>query len=148
MNAIKKQKTAFRIYIWGLLILVLLAEAIIFAWPTIRPGRNRESDLNLINACSTGNLAYVNILLALGADPMTSHYIRGFALTTAVMGSQPKVVGRLLSSGADVDACDPYSRETPLMMAVQLDNASMVRYLLSKSADPNIKKPPRRISIA
>jgi ankyrin repeat protein len=64
-------------------------------------------------------------------------------------GAEPEII-RLFDSGADPNVKDPQSGETPLMAATTGNSLSLVKYLVSKGADPNrvSKKGVTALSVA
>lgn len=60
----------------------------------------------------------------------------GAAIVDAVAKDDPQSVAQLLEQGHKIDAFGKDSW-TPLTLAVEKDNAGMVRYLLEMGADPN-----------
>jgi len=101
------------------------------------PGGNGRSDSELLGAFASDDVAQVDILLLLGADPMTSHTVHGGALLFAVIGNHRDIAEKLLSAGANINGCDPRTGVTPLFMAVRAGNAGLAEYLISRGANPN-----------
>ena len=60
----------------------------------------------------------------------------GAGIVDAVVNDDRELVAQLLEQGHKIDAFGKDSW-TPLTMAVEKDNAGMVRYLLEMGADPN-----------
>ena len=49
-----------------------------------------------------------------------------------------EVAQRFLAEGADINAVDPVTRETPLAVAAQRGDVDMALFLLDAGADPNL----------
>jgi ankyrin repeat protein len=62
----------------------------------------------------------------------------GTALTCAIRGGHAWIVHSLLSMGAPPDGVSP-GQITPLMIATQLGNVSIVRHLLDKGANVDLQ---------
>ena len=107
----------------------------------------------LMNAAAAGNVDVVRLLLARGADVNTvasakSPFVKNgpiglasfTALTVAAAYGGPETIQALLDHGANVNARDSRGM-TPLMLAISTDRADprVIRLLLAKGADPNIK---------
>jgi len=91
----------------------------------------------LIEAARAGDLAMVNTLLELGADPDRALLRDGNPLIVAAMQGHLAVVERLLDAGADVDRIVQYD-ETPLINAARAGHLPVVRALLARGADINL----------
>jgi len=91
----------------------------------------------LIQAARVGDLAMVDTLLELGADPNQALLRDGNPLIVAAMQGHLAVVERLLEAGADVDAIVQYD-ETPLINAAREGHLPVVRALLAHGADINL----------
>jgi bla regulator protein blaR1 len=91
----------------------------------------------LIQAARVGDLAMVNTLLELGADPNQALLRDGNPLIVAAMQGHLAVVERLLDAGADVNGIVQYD-ETPLINAAREGHLPVVRALLAHGADINL----------
>lgn len=91
----------------------------------------------LIEAARVGDLAMVDTLLELGADPNQALLHDGNPLIVAAMRGHVAVVERLLKAGADVNGIVPYD-ETPLINAARAGHLPVVRALLAHGADINL----------
>lgn len=91
----------------------------------------------LIQAARAGDLAMVDMLLELGADPNQALLHDGNPLIVAAMQGHLAVVERLLDAGADVNGIVQYD-ETPLINAAREGHLPVVRTLLARGADINL----------
>ncbi|WP_369933842.1 ankyrin repeat domain-containing protein [Xanthomonas tesorieronis] len=91
----------------------------------------------LIQAARAGDLAMVDTLLELGADPNQALLRDGNPLIVAAMQGHLPVVERLLDAGADVNGIVQYD-ETPLINAAREGHLPVVRALLARGADINL----------
>jgi beta-lactamase regulating signal transducer with metallopeptidase domain len=96
-----------------------------------------SSGTALIEAARAGDLAMVETLLELGADPDQALLRDGNPLIVAAMQGHLAVVERLLDAGADVNRIVQYD-ETPLINAARAGHLPVVRALLARGADINL----------
>jgi ankyrin repeat protein len=101
--------------------------------------RNRQGETPLALARKAGRKAIVKFLEGLAAKPSTAPAAAN--LHEAVRDGQVEVVRALLAGGADANALDRNKR-TPLMEAIDHDDAPMLALLLEHGADPCIAWPP------
>ncbi|MBO9492597.1 ankyrin repeat domain-containing protein [Thalassotalea sp. G20_0] len=94
-----------------------------------------DSDFNLLDAASHGDLASVKALLEQGADIESRDQAGRTPLFLAVMSEIPDVVNILLDAGARVNTCDRDYR-TPLHEA---RSQAIVKALLARGADLEAK---------
>ncbi|HMF13013.1 MAG TPA: ankyrin repeat domain-containing protein, partial [Gemmataceae bacterium] len=92
----------------------------------------------LVLAAHAGQVEILDLLIARGAeaDPAKTRYPS--ALHVAAMYGRQKVVERLLAKGISVDAVTSDEKGTALFDAVIFSQPVMVRFLLSRKADPRI----------
>lgn len=95
---------------------------------------NQNGTTLLIQAINSGNLALIQKLLALGANPNTPD--RNGELPIVVAGRNVEMLTALLDKGVDVNARS--RRGSPLLMAIQSQSLPAVNLLLSRGADPRI----------
>jgi len=95
--------------------------------------------LNLFEACAAGRGERVRALLQTDPSLAQAYSEDGYpALGLAVFFGHDDVAGLLIESGADLNARSRNSQGvTPLHAAAARHNASMVRNLLSRGADPD-----------
>jgi ankyrin repeat protein len=93
----------------------------------------------LVLAADAGQAEVLDLLIARGADaePTRSRYPS--ALHVAAMYGRQNVVERLLAKGIAVDAVTSDEKGTALFDAVIFAQPEMVRFLLSRKADPRIR---------
>ena len=84
----------------------------------------------MLEGAQTGNLRLVKYYLELGVNP---NYQHPEFLTTPLIESithqYPEIVAYLLNNGADPQLKAGFSEETPLMIAEQTQNESIVKLL-------------------
>jgi ankyrin repeat protein len=99
---------------------------------------NRADDFDgtaLYNAASSDNVAMVERLLRLGADPATpGPYFDHTPLHAAAMRSTARMIEVLVAAGAPLEARSR-DRETPLFLAAKHGRLEAVRALLAAGAD-------------
>lgn len=79
----------------------------------------------------------------MGASTVDGSWIQALnaVLFDAVQNLQPQSVSMLLDRGADVNASDPLSGDTPLIVAMDNGYWSMMELLLARGAEPNFADP-------
>jgi len=88
-------------------------------------------------ASDMGHYEIVKLLLKAKANVNKIHNKSGAsALTMAVDSGNKKICDLLIKNGAEINS-DGNDKMSPLFMAVLRGNIDMVKYLLSKGADPN-----------
>lgn len=113
--------------------LLLLVAGIVACWG----GRSTP----LTEAAAAGDRPSVVRLLAADADPNERDGGGRTPLIHAVAEGHFKLVGLLVSKGADADLADEAQGWTPLMHAVHAREMDAVRALLNAGADPNVATP-------
>jgi ankyrin repeat protein len=93
----------------------------------------------LVHAAVRGDVAILNALLGLGADP-NSTATGSSPLYTAVWYHRLQVAAALLARGANVNAIEP-SGVTPLIAAAASGDDAIVRLLLAHGASRHVKGP-------
>jgi hemoglobin len=97
----------------------------------------------LHEAAESGNLAMVEMLLDLGADPNVKTTLGHTPLYNvangAAMPRSAEIVHVLVRAGAIVDACDGVQRTTPLHMAARRGNVDVADTLLDCGASINAR---------
>jgi len=107
---------------------------------------DRDLTDSLIDAASNINLARVRELLARGADPNAEGNWCRTALPLAVRNAHKNesiailIVEALLASGADINA-SPGDCLSPVRYAAIHGYMDLLRFLISKGADPNDRDP-------
>jgi len=105
--------------------------------PTIIDSRDGKGDTALIIAISRGDSDWTAFLLGKGADPnLASSRSGDTPLMAAARIGFKDAAGWLLGLGAKVDGTNRQG-ETPLIVAVQLRQIPMIRYLLEHGANPD-----------
>ncbi|HLZ32161.1 MAG TPA: ankyrin repeat domain-containing protein [Chloroflexota bacterium] len=102
--------------------------------------QERYSGRTLLHAAAAaGNVAMVELLLHLGADPNVtdggSHTPLYSVANQCKMSGAANVVHTLVQAGARVDACDGVKRCTALHMAARRDNVEVAAALLDNGAE-------------
>jgi ankyrin repeat protein len=95
----------------------------------------------LMSACQRGSLPIVKLLLKRGAKPNLRNVHGDTAIIFAANTDRVEMVRALLDAGADINGG---TGQTALQIAVQSGAEKSVRYLLSKGANPNFKRPGYR----
>jgi len=108
---------------------------------------NKGVDLNqtlssdftpMLEACRSGNLERVSLLLEHGADINKSTSDTGITpLLVAAAAGQSSVVQLLLDKGAQIDKARSDNGATPLYEAAREGHVNVVKLLLQRGADPN-----------
>lgn len=115
-------------------------------FPLWQPSDSRQEvmDEALVWASKSGRVAVLEPLVRRGADVDADPY-RGTPLAWAAMNGHRETVEWLIDHGADVNQCSTFGGlqhgegVTALHLAAQCGNASMVRLLLDRGADPAIE---------
>lgn len=97
---------------------------------------NEYGNTPLHEACESGNLELVNMLLSAGADPQKGGFSAS-PLHVAVRVESYEIVDRLILENVDVNAIDA-AELTPLMSASSSGNLELVEILISSGAKPSI----------
>ncbi len=100
-----------------------------------RSENNARTALQL--ASELGNLEVVQLLLVEGADFRYRDATEQEAIHLASAGGHSSVISILLEAGADIESNGTFEVLTPLMIASQNGDISLVRFLLNEGADPN-----------
>jgi len=90
----------------------------------------------LLDAARTGDLKLVTKLVAEGHNVNRDSGSDNTPLSSAVKGGNVKVVSFLRSHGANINAHNSLSGQTPLMKAAYSGGTEMLRLLLAQGADP------------
>jgi uncharacterized protein len=102
--------------------------------------RDRERVSHLAAAIRAGRPWNVQILLRHGADPNAWYgKAKMLPIIEAARAGDLWSLKRLVEAGARIDSRDPWNESTALHIAARLNHEEMVRYLLSKGADRNLK---------
>jgi uncharacterized protein len=105
--------------------------------PTIIDSRDGKGDTALIIAINRGDSDWTAFLLNKGADPnLTSSKSGDTPLMAAARIGFQDAAEWLLSLGAKIDGTNRQG-ETPLIIAVQLRQVPMIRFLLDHGANPD-----------
>lgn len=85
------------------------------------------------------NTELIEYLVSKGAKPSPDYNEKNLLLVAAIERGAPVSYARALidSGGIDINAIEPRSKTTALMMAIFKNNAPMVKLLIEKGADPN-----------
>jgi hypothetical protein len=93
-------------------------------------------DAFLLEAAHLGNLGQVTRLVAEGHSLNRDSGSDDTPLSSAIKGRRADVVAFLLSKGANVNAHNSLSGETPLMKAAYSGDTQMLELLIAQGADP------------
>jgi hypothetical protein len=93
-------------------------------------------DAFLLEAARLGNLSQVTKLVAEGHSVNRDSGSDDTPLSSAIKGRRAEVVAFLLSKGANVNAHNSLSGETPLMKAAYSGDTQMLELLIVQGADP------------
>jgi RNA polymerase sigma factor (sigma-70 family) len=101
--------------------------------------QNAEEATPLVRAVQTGDVELVRLILDAGADARQRCGCAGgeSALWTATLYGEARIVGALLTAGADPNA-DAFAGATPLSVAAQRGHHEITRLLLAAGADPSV----------
>lgn len=91
----------------------------------------------LVHAAVRGDVAILNALLSVGADP-NSTVTGSSPLYAAVWHHRLEATSSLIARGANVNAVEP-SGVTPLFTAASNGDDALVRLLLAHGADANVR---------
>jgi ankyrin repeat protein len=130
---------------WGLVVLLAVGVGGVSGLLAFQPVSSNPA---LNNAAFRGDVGAVRALLAHGAKVNTPHAgsskILDTALNTGVYGSyadlqHAEIVRLLIAHGANPDAINPDTGESPLLIAVTLNKPATAQALLKAGADPNFR---------
>ena len=93
-------------------------------------------DAFLLEAARLGNLGQVTRLVAEGHSVNRDSGSDDTPLSSAIKGRRVDVVAFLLSKGANVNAHNSLTGETPLMKAAYSEDTQMLELLIAQGADP------------
>lgn len=96
-------------------------------------------DENFIMMVTSGDAESVSLFLDAGFDPSLTDAKGTPVLSLAVRAQFPKVVSRLIDAGADINRLSHDRGYSPLMDAVQKNDAAIAGILLERGADPDIR---------
>jgi hypothetical protein len=96
-------------------------------------------DQNFIFIASSGDADAVELFLEAGFDPSIVDSKGNPLLSLAVRAQFPRVVTLLLESGEDINRLSGDRGYSPLMDAVQKGDIAMVKLLLEKGAEPDLR---------
>lgn len=100
-----------------------------------------DISMNFADACRGGYITLVDKMLE--NDKKRNEYINSVgangcpALTNAIFAGYTDIAKKIVVYGADLEAACSHDGLSPLMAAVNEENAEMVRVLLEAGADPN-----------
>jgi ankyrin repeat protein len=105
-------------------------------------GRGRRQHLQqratpLGEAARTANTQILSMLLKAGADPKAANAEGETALHAVARTGNVEAAKLLLKAGADIEARETWGGQTPLHWAASQDQPDMVRFVISKGADPD-----------
>ena len=90
-------------------------------------------------ACANGNAAMIRLLLEAGANQLERSHRRN-CLDDRRAGWHLDAIRELLDRGATLDARDPTFQQTALMLAVRQNHPEVVRFLVERGAEVNVRK--------
>jgi ankyrin repeat protein len=93
----------------------------------------------LSEAARTGNTRILAMLLKAGANPRAVNQEGETALHTVARTGNIESAKLLLKAGANVNARENWGQQTPLHWAASQNQPDMIRFLLSKGADPDAR---------
>jgi hypothetical protein len=103
-------------------------------------------DEDLLYQSNFGKAEKVRALLQQGANPNATDQDKWPAISLATMRGDDegeKIVQLLVSAGADLNVRDA-NDETPLMNAISVNNAALVKYMIERGADFHATNPSGR----
>lgn len=94
--------------------------------------QNKGGFTPLLSATLSGSVESVRLLLQYGADPNIPNNTGYYPIISALeINDKDKIMAILSSGRADINVQHPNSGETPLFMAVTLDDIDLVTYILN-----------------
>jgi ankyrin repeat protein len=100
---------------------------------------NRYGATPMSEAAQRGDTEILRLLLKAGADPESPNAEGQTALMEVARTGNIEAAKLLLQHGAKVDAREQWGGQTALLWAAAQSQPQMVRFLLSKHADPNAR---------
>lgn len=98
-----------------------------------------DEQVELAWAMDNGDVAVVQKLIKSGALDVNQPAFGWSWLHVAATKNQLAIAKLLVENGADLSVRHPMTKATPLAQAALSGSTEVVKYLLSKGADPNIK---------
>ena len=93
----------------------------------------------LSEAARTGNTQILGVLLKAGANPRAVNQEGETALHEVARTGNIEAAKLLLKDGANIDARETWGGQTPLHWAASQNQPAMIRFLISKGADPDAR---------
>jgi ankyrin repeat protein len=91
----------------------------------------------LAEAALIGNTDIISLLLKAGADPKGVNADGQTALHSVARTGNIEAAKLLLKAGANIEARETWGGQTPLIWAAAQNQPAMIRFLISKGANPN-----------
>ena len=98
-----------------------------------------DEQVALSNAMDNGDVALVKKLIKSGSLDVNQQAMGWTWLHIAATKNQLEIAKVLVENGAELNVRHPMTKATPLAQAAMTGSTEVVKYLLSKGADPNIK---------
>ena len=137
------KKLRFNVREWALMAALLVSFSFLFVpyrmWEHLDMTVCSSGPLGdefLLEAARLGNLGQVARLVAEGHSVNRDSGSDDTPLSSAIKGRRVDVVAFLVSKGANVNAHNSLSGETPLMKAAYLGDTQMLELLIAQGADP------------
>ncbi len=116
---------------------MLLAAAMLFSGAAL--ALTDEEQVGLATAIDKGDVGYVKKLIKSGSLDVNQPAMGWTWLHIAATKNQLEITKVLVENGAQLNVQHRITKATPLAQAAMSGHTEMVKYLLAKGADPNIK---------
>jgi ankyrin repeat protein len=111
---------------------------------------NEYGSAPLFEAAAIGNPAMIELLIEAGADVTRANADGQTALMIVARTNKLEAARLLIDAGADVNRAETWREQTPLMWAAAQGQPDMIRLLLERGANPDVRSKanewPRQVS--